>query len=328
LNLNHKTGMLQATTKGHTAAIYFDKGEIVWAQSSDPRHSPPCDQTVVPDGQRRDALKRNVAEIIFNCYPWSDGGFTFESDARPPVGAVTISLEIGNLLMEGARHIAEWEECQQLFPDAGVVLRAVAAPNPRNDVTLTPREWSLLAQVDGRRALGQLAGDESPLDVYRVLHGLLANRLIEIVPPRPMNLDDTSGFIEPTMQRDTTLLVSPEATLSLRATLERDIAFLVSEQGRTHPLSQREYRIGRWNDNEIVVVDSRISGLHARLYRTPDGYVLEDLGSKNGTMVNGVRIKSRLLASDDRVHIGDTVFVFRVVLTEALPQAQEVTDVD
>ena len=63
-------------------------------------------------------------------------------------------------------------------------------------------------------------------------------------------------------------------------------------------LSKPETSIGRWEDNDIVIDDRWISRYHARIRREKDQYVLEDLGSKNGTIVNGRRIVEPATLSD------------------------------
>lgn len=63
-------------------------------------------------------------------------------------------------------------------------------------------------------------------------------------------------------------------------------------------LSKPETSIGRWEDNDIVIDDRWISRYHARIRRERDQYFLEDLGSKNGTIVNGQRIVQPVALSD------------------------------
>jgi ABC-type multidrug transport system ATPase subunit len=68
-------------------------------------------------------------------------------------------------------------------------------------------------------------------------------------------------------------------------------------------------RIGRTPDNDLVVEDLAVSRHHAELRKTPDSkYVIADLGSHNGTFVNGRRITSRLLTEDDIIGIGHSTF--------------------
>jgi signal transduction histidine kinase/ActR/RegA family two-component response regulator len=63
--------------------------------------------------------------------------------------------------------------------------------------------------------------------------------------------------------------------------------------------------LGRSPDATIVLDDPEISRLHARVTRTESGgYRIEDLGSKNGTFVNGVRVEHKVLTYGDRVRVG------------------------
>ncbi len=67
--------------------------------------------------------------------------------------------------------------------------------------------------------------------------------------------------------------------------------------------------IGRTPENDIVVSDVLASRRHARIVGAPNGNVIEDLGSINGTYVNGARVRSHLLAEGDVVTIGNSDFV-------------------
>jgi DNA-binding NtrC family response regulator len=55
-----------------------------------------------------------------------------------------------------------------------------------------------------------------------------------------------------------------------------------------------------------------LSRLHARLRRDPDGWIVEDAGSRNGTYLNGVRVERGLLGPDDVLEIGYTFLVIRI----------------
>ena len=69
-----------------------------------------------------------------------------------------------------------------------------------------------------------------------------------------------------------------------------------------------ETTIGRWQDNDIVIDDRWVSRYHARVRRQEEQYLVEDLGSKNGTQVNGQRISGPTDLSD-----GDVVQVTPLV---------------
>ena len=66
--------------------------------------------------------------------------------------------------------------------------------------------------------------------------------------------------------------------------------------------------MGRDVTCDVVIGDAEVSREHARLTRTPGGYVVEDLGSTNGTFVNGERIMApRVLNSGDLVGLSENV---------------------
>lgn len=80
--------------------------------------------------------------------------------------------------------------------------------------------------------------------------------------------------------------------------------------GMTLPLRTGKTVIGRVADCDLIVDDGSTSRYHAELQYRPDGrVVVRDLGSTNGTWVNGRRIKSQELRANDRVQFGSrTVF--------------------
>jgi hypothetical protein len=74
-----------------------------------------------------------------------------------------------------------------------------------------------------------------------------------------------------------------------------------SLQGQRWPLQGDALLIGRGLDADICIPDRQVSRHHARLLRSVDGYMLEDLGSKNGTHLNGTSISEPTLLQDGDV---------------------------
>ncbi|MCX5748306.1 MAG: FHA domain-containing protein, partial [Proteobacteria bacterium] len=76
--------------------------------------------------------------------------------------------------------------------------------------------------------------------------------------------------------------------------------------GRRYKLADGEYVIGRRSDCQIFVPDMRVSRQHARILKIDEIWTLEDLGSNNGTYINGVRLqKSAPLRTDDEITIAN-----------------------
>jgi hypothetical protein len=88
---------------------------------------------------------------------------------------------------------------------------------------------------------------------------------------------------------------------------------VVTEDGtnRTVPLVKEALTIGRLPDCDITLKDKAASRRHAQI-RTVDGLsTLTDLGSTNGTRLNGQTVQSRQLEDGDRITIGATVLEYR-----------------
>ena len=67
--------------------------------------------------------------------------------------------------------------------------------------------------------------------------------------------------------------------------------------------------IGRSKDADVQIDDRYASGIHARVFARRDRYFVEDMGSTNGTLLNGATLKGEAeLIDGDTVQIGDTEF--------------------
>ena len=67
------------------------------------------------------------------------------------------------------------------------------------------------------------------------------------------------------------------------------------------------FNIGRAHDNDLVIADPHVSNHHARITKTLDGLLLEDLNSSNGTFVGKERIRKRQIRIGDPVRISPTL---------------------
>lgn len=74
--------------------------------------------------------------------------------------------------------------------------------------------------------------------------------------------------------------------------------------------------LGRLSSCDITIPDHNVSREHAAFVREGDGWALEDLGSTNGTYVNGAEIQSMRLREGDRIRVGVTEMVFHEAVIE------------
>jgi two-component system, cell cycle response regulator len=137
------------------------------------------------------------------------------------------------------------------------------------------------------------------------------------VSENPRLFDDDS-------EEDRTVLVhAPEIRDSSRAGT-RVRHFLVRIEGESlgqvTPLRGDEIVIGRGQTSTLCIPDSGVSRRHARLYWSNNTYVLEDLGSANGSYVGGQLIDQKALSDGDVIQLGPSI-VFRYSVTDADQQA-------
>ncbi|MCE9614486.1 MAG: sigma 54-interacting transcriptional regulator [Lentisphaerae bacterium] len=85
-------------------------------------------------------------------------------------------------------------------------------------------------------------------------------------------------------------------------------------------LDARRIRIGRAQACELCLNDRNLSREHASIESRPEGYVLVDHNSRNGTRVNGIAICRRLLRDGDRIAIGNVELVFNLADELAAPE--------
>ncbi len=84
-------------------------------------------------------------------------------------------------------------------------------------------------------------------------------------------------------------------------------------QYQTFKLLQGPTRVGTGVDAHIVIGDEFMSLEHAEIICTQTGFVLNDLGSTNGTYLNNQRITSRELVDNDVFKLGQTDFKFKSI---------------
>ena len=94
--------------------------------------------------------------------------------------------------------------------------------------------------------------------------------------------------------------------------------------GKRWPLNKMEFVIGRGEDCDIVLPDRQVSRHHFRVVRDDDGYSVEDLGSKNGTYINGAPVRGSMQLQDgDEIQVALSVRLLFVGAEATLPLTQE-----
>lgn len=103
----------------------------------------------------------------------------------------------------------------------------------------------------------------------------------------------------------------PQAATPMPAQAAVRARLVDTTNNRTYDLASARLLIGRESKNDIAVHDVNASRTHAELRFEPQGiWTITDLGSTNGTLVNGREVATQPLSEGDRITIGMTNFVF------------------
>ena len=95
-------------------------------------------------------------------------------------------------------------------------------------------------------------------------------------------------------------------------------------KGAVFAINEEPLVIGRETAAHLCIADSSVSRRHSKIEKQDDGFVITDLESLNGTFVNDVPVRSRLLEHGDRVRIGDSQFLFLTHEGDSLSKSSDV----
>jgi hypothetical protein len=378
LNMGQRTGVLALERSGQETKLFFREGRPVFATStrddlrlgamlvrmgkitaevlervlSGPKKPGRVGHALLTEGILSEAelasfLKVQVSEVIFDTFAWREGVFSFWDGVPPPASAVTLDMDLQNLLMEGVRRIDDRHRLSEVFPDLEMAVEAMANPERvRHSVNLTPDEWKVFFLIDGRRSLADICrsvGNPDELATLQILHNLVQAKFVAVGPPVPVPAAETAvaadprgtsklqdgkvvgpsapvavefaAVVRPRAEDDTREIVTPKAVQYLghvgKVTVSR-LTLAVGGKETSFPLTRDTYTLGRHRNNDIVISDPKVSSFHARLDRLPEGFVLVDLKSRNGSYVNGRRIETAQLNTGDEVRLGTALVAYKV----------------
>jgi SARP family transcriptional regulator, regulator of embCAB operon len=160
------------------------------------------------------------------------------------------------------------------------------------------------------------------LDTYQRLKTTLADDLGIDPGPTVRALHQRILRQEPldVKQAAKTTAVQTVTNIGLRTSVDAPsaLASLRSASGRVYPLQAAATRIGRLDDNDIVLDDGNVSRHHAVIIDTGTSFVITDLRSANGVDVGNERIRGTATLSDgDRIRICDHEFTFEITPRKA-----------
>ena len=229
------------------------------------------------------------ADVILDTFEWTAGTFTLLDSAALPDGAKAIALELAPLLEEAKRRT----ESAAVYAD-NTHFRVVENPAAQQQVSLNFDQLKLLFKLTGGRSFKQLV-DELGLpkrDLSDSLRELAALGLVTVSTPAAQTEEKPA----------------PKRRITFVGSLTPDHA-----PESVHPLLDAEHTIGRGPSNTITIADGSVSTNHARIFKSPEGFIIEDLKSRNGTFVNGEKVTDqRLLVDGDLIRLGKVILTFNV----------------
>jgi hypothetical protein len=172
-------------------------------------------------------------------------------------------------------------------------------------VVLLESEPDLAVGMFGIAVGADEGGDDRP--------GPAATVAVPEVPPVPVPPAPVAPVLPPLpdeIPAGATMVYAPEPEPEpVPEPSPRERAVLIWD-GRDVALDQEVFVIGRSSGCDIVVDDPNVSRRHAEVRRLGDGYSLVDLGSTNGTEVNGQRVGETSLMNGDVIGVGTTRLTF------------------
>jgi hypothetical protein len=230
-------------------------------------------------------------DAILDTFEWTAGTFTLVDSTALPDGVKPLALELGPLLDEAKRRVEEAE----IYPD-DTTFRVVEDPATQQQLSLNIDQLKLLFRLTAGRTFAKLVGDLGmpKRELSERLRELSILGLVTVVEDEPAT---------PAKPK-----TAPPVRITLVGSLTPDNA-----PDNVYPLLDAEHTIGRAPSNSITITDGSVSTNHACIRKTPEGFVIEDLKSRNGTFVNGEKVaEKRLLVDGDLIRLGKVILTFNV----------------
>jgi len=140
------------------------------------------------------SVRSDILETVYGLFTWSDGLFSFEPNQLPSDDAITVPIDLENIILEGSRRLREWERLQDELPNLDVALKFTDRPQAQlRNINLNVDEWRVISYINPRNSIRQIAQriGMDDFQIRRIIYGLLQAGLVEIIepegaPPRPL----------------------------------------------------------------------------------------------------------------------------------------------
>jgi hypothetical protein len=132
------------------------------------------------------SIRSDILETVYGLFTWSDGIFHFEPNQLPPEDAITVPIDLENIILEGSRRVKEWERLQDELPDLDMALKFTDRPQAQlRNINLSVDEWRVISYINPRNSIKQIAQriGMDDFQIRKIIYGLLQAGLVEMLQP-------------------------------------------------------------------------------------------------------------------------------------------------
>lgn len=132
------------------------------------------------------SIRADMLDTVYGLFTWTDGLFHFEPNQLPSDNAITVSINLENIILEGSRRVKEWERLQDELPDLGVTLKFTDRPQAQlRNINLSVDEWRVISYINPRNSIKQIAQriGMDDFQIRKIIYGLLQAGLVEVLEP-------------------------------------------------------------------------------------------------------------------------------------------------
>jgi hypothetical protein len=133
-----------------------------------------------------DSVRVDFLETVYGLFAWSDGLFHFEPNQLPPEDAITVPIDLENIILEGSRRVKEWERLQDELPDLNMALKFTDRPQAQlRHINLSVDEWRVISYINPRNSIKRIAQriGMDDFQIRKLIYGLIQAGLVEMVEP-------------------------------------------------------------------------------------------------------------------------------------------------
>ncbi len=219
INLARKTGALTIGGRGKEAKIFFKEGKLVYAflngqdmglagmllkagkiseeqsRTISSRSETGTDKELglllinagyVTQDDIVESIRSHSLNVVYHTFAWTDAPFRFEPNMLPAEGAITVPINLENIILEGSRRVKEHAMLQDELPDLDMALKFAERPDASlRDIKLSVEEWRVISFINPRNTIHKIAQANrlSEFQIRKIAYSLLSAGLVELVTP-------------------------------------------------------------------------------------------------------------------------------------------------